>query len=280
VALLDDLPGGATVNVDQQVTSVTFGQPLSDRVVGSSFFSDPKDATADAMNRYIRHTMIDQLTFDPNWGTTNQLPADGAVILGWGSGSLLPVEIAGQTPRATGNVLYYLPTEIAVRGKTTFRGDLMKSTMIDTDAPFFSKDPFSLNFGRGSATVQYRPIAFDGTLSPTALSFGMGWGGDQPVPATAETITPLPTIPPPCTDTTTPECSQMNWDGMPEVEFFDLAAGEWVRLPHLSVGTRYELAQPARYVDPATGTVLARFVNDRGEGVGFSFDLSVTGEIR
>ena len=109
--------------------------------------------------------------------------------------------------------------------------------MIDTDAPFFSKDPFSLNFGRGSATVQYRPIAFDGTLTPTELSFGMGWGPDQPVPATAESDhAACRPIPPRCTDTTTPECSQMNWDGMPEVEFFDLAAGDWVRLPHLAAG--------------------------------------------
>ena len=88
VAVLDDLAPGATATVDETVTQVPFGQPLSDRVVGSSFFADPKDATADTMNRYIRHTMVDQLTFDPNLGTTNQLPADGAVILGWGRGSI------------------------------------------------------------------------------------------------------------------------------------------------------------------------------------------------
>jgi len=280
VAALDDLPAGATAKVDQAITQVAFGQALSDRVVGSSFFNDPGTATATMMNKYIRHTMVDQLTFDPNFGSTNQLTADGAVILGWGSGSLLPVEIAGQKTQASGNILYYLPADVTVSGKTTFRGDLMRSDVIETDAPFFGKDPFSINFGRGSATVAYRPLAFDGTIVPSELSLGMNWSGDQPIPANPQTVVPLPSIPPPCTDTTKPECSQLNWDGMPEVELFDLTTSGWVRLPHLTVGDRYAVGEPARYVDPATGTVLARFVNDRGEGVGFNFDVSLTGDIR
>ncbi len=280
VVTLDDLPAGATAKVDQPIVQVAFGQPLSDRVVGSSFFNDPGSATPDMMNRYIRHTMVDQLTFDPNWGTTNQLTADGAVILGWGSGSLLPVEIAGQKPQASGNILYYLPANVTVSGKTTFRGDLMRSDVIETDAPFFGKDPYSMSFGRGTATVAYRPLAFDGTIAPSQLSLGMNWAGDQPVPDKPQAIAPLPAIPPPCTDTTKPECSQLNWDGMPEVEVFDLTAADWVRLPHLTGGSRYALGEPARYVDPATGTVLVRFVNDRGDSVGFSFDVSLTGDIR
>ena len=67
---------------------------------------------------------------------------------------------------------------------------------------------------------------------------------------------------------------------MPEVEFFDRVAGEWVRLPHPDPETRYELGQPTRYIDPASGAVLVRFVNDRQEGVGFAFDLSMTGNVR
>jgi hypothetical protein len=59
----------------------TFGQALSDRIVGPAFFGDAKDFTADRMNLFIRHSMIDQLTFDPTRGSTNQLSADGPVIL-------------------------------------------------------------------------------------------------------------------------------------------------------------------------------------------------------
>ena len=44
-------------------------------------------------------------------------------------------------------------------------------------------------------------------------------------------------------------------------------------------GARYAIADPARFVDPATGTVLVRFVNDNSDGVGFSMDLSISGEL-
>ena len=67
---------------------------------------------------------------------------------------------------------------------------------------------------------------------------------------------------------------------MPEVEFFDRTAGQWVRLPHLTVSDRYRLDDATRYVDPEAGTVLVRFVNDRSDGVGFTFDLAIEGVVR
>ena len=51
-----------------------------------------------------------------------------------------------------------------------------------------------------------------------------------------------------------------------------LAAGHAVR--------DWAVAEPARYVDPATGTVLIRLVNDNSDGVGFSLDLSITGDVK
>jgi hypothetical protein len=71
-----------------------------------------------------------------------------------------------------------------------------------------------------------------------------------------------------------------NFDGLPEVELFDLSASAWKRLPHLDGGGRFAIAEPARYVDPATGTVLIRLVNDNSDGVGFSMDLSITGDVK
>jgi hypothetical protein len=64
------------------------------------------------------------------------------------------------------------------------------------------------------------------------------------------------------------------------VELFDLVSGAWVRLPHMAGGARYAIAEPTRYVDPISGSVLVRFINDRSDGVGFSFDLSMTGSVR
>jgi hypothetical protein len=261
------------------VAPVPFGEPLSDKVVGPLFFGDSGQFTADMTDQYIRHTIIDQLTFDPNFGSSGSLSTDGAVVLAWGSGSLLPVEIAGQKPRATGNILYYLPADVAVSGKTTFRGDLLRSSTIDANAAFFSKDPFSINFGKGSVTLAYRPISFTGTFAPTELAMGMNFGGEMPIVAPAKTLEPLPSIPAPCADPPTPECA-LGFDGLPEVELFDLVTGDWVRLPHLAGGARYAIAEPTRYIDPTSGSVVVRFVSDRSEGVGFSFDLSMTGNVR
>ncbi len=281
VVLLDDIAAGATATVDAALQSGQAVQTLSDRVVGPTFFGDPNDISANTMNLYIRHTMVDQLTFDPTFGGgTTTLQADGAVILAWGSGSLLPIEIAGQTPRASGNILYYMPAAVAVHGTTTFRADMLRSSIIDSDAQFFSMDPYTVSFGRGSATIAYRPISFEGTFRPTEVSFGLNWGGDQRIPVKGQPVAPLPEIPPACTDTTQPGCDPNGFDGMPEVELFDITAAQWVRLPHLTMGSRYSLDHPDRYVDPASGSVLTRFVNDRSDTVGFSFDLSLTGDIR
>ena len=52
-----------------------FGQTLSDRVVGPMFFGDG-GATADATRLNVRHTMVDQLTYDPMFGARRTtLPA-------------------------------------------------------------------------------------------------------------------------------------------------------------------------------------------------------------
>ena len=280
VANLKDLAAGAVATVDVAVASNPMGQSLSDKVVGPLFFGDTGRLTADMTDLYIRHAIVDQLTYDPNWGATGSIATDGAVILAWGSGSLLPVDIVGQKARATGNVLYYLPADIAVSGKNTFRGDLLRSSTIDATAAFFNKDPFNINFGKGSATIAYRPISFSGTFAPTELAMGMNFGGDMPVVPAVRTLEPLPAIPAPCPDPPTGDCALAGFDGLPEVELFDLVSGEWVRFPHLSGGSRYAIAEPTRYVDPTSGSVVVRFVNDRSDGVGFSFDLSMTGNVR
>jgi len=67
---------------------------------------------------------------------------------------------------------------------------------------------------------------------------------------------------------------------LPEVELYDLTSAAWKRLPHLEAGSRFAVAEPARYVDPGTGTVLIRLVNENSDGIGFSLDLSITGDVK
>jgi hypothetical protein len=64
------------------------------------------------------------------------------------------------------------------------------------------------------------------------------------------------------------------------MELYDLTDGTWKRFAHVQAGTRIAIGDPARYVDPGTGTVLIRLINEGVEGVGFGLNLSITGDVR
>lgn len=279
VATLDDLAPGATASVDVAIQSGQFGQQLSDKVVGPVFFGDPRGLGDDMTTLYARHTIIDQLTYDPNFGFTGQLPADGPVVLAWTDEPLLDVQIAGQTPKRTGSILYFLPTDLAIRGDVTFRNDLLRSTVVSSEAGFFSKDPYSVNMGRGTAQIAYRPIAFDGSLDATGLVVGLNTG-DMGVTIDPRPITPVAGLADPCADPTAEACQGLIQNGLPQVELFDLTDATWKRLPVMASGIPYAVADPGRYVDPDTGSVLVRFVNDHSDGTGFNFDVAISGSLR
>jgi hypothetical protein len=282
VASLGDVDAHGKVDVSLRVGDNPFAAQLADQIVGQSF-----DQTNEAgVRRAIRYGMINQLTFDPSKQfSTGSLPADQAVIFAFGRRNLLDVQLGGQEPRRSANVLYYVPVSISVRGPVTFSSDLLRPTVVDSDAQFFGQERFALNMGLGTATLSYRPIPFDGTFSVSQIRMSLGNGANA-APGNGKEIEPLPSIPVACTDVahTTPKgCTPPRNDFLPEVELFDRTGqGAWVRLPRLSADAGYTLADPARYVDPATGQVLVRFVNespDPGATVGFSFQLALVGTV-
>jgi hypothetical protein len=278
VAVLNDLAPGAEATVDVAVRTGQFAQSLSDTIVGQAFFNSNPGSAPETARAYVRHSMVDQLTYDPTFGNSNLLPFEGPVILAWGSAGLLPVEVAGQQPTSLGNVLYYLPARMTVRGLTTFRSDLIRSTVVASDAVQFGKDMTSLNFGRGSATIAYRPIGFEGRLTATELAIGLNVGDRSGVPPVP--IVPLPEIPPACPNPPTKECVAAGFNQVPEVELFEIATQTWVRLPRFESSVGYSVADPGRYVDPASGSVIVRFVNDKSDQVGFGVDISITGKVQ
>ena len=286
VAVLPDLAPGAQTPVTVTLSSFPNGQSLSDKIFGQIFFTGSGN---DAQRRATtRHQIVDQLTYDPTSGMTPNLADDGPVILAWGQRSVVEVQVAGQRPANSANVLFYIPVSMTIRGTASFGSDLMRSTVIASDAVIMGKDPNSIYIGQGSATVAYRPVAFDGTFTPTKVHLSMGFGdalggGGQPVaPVPAGCVaTPAPgsapPLPPSCPAATPIDQS----DGIPEVEVFDrTGAGSWRRLPHFQQGTTYDLEHPERYVDPSNGTVQVRFINDRPDGVGISFQVGLEGTVR
>ena len=287
VAVLKDLAPGAEAIVSLKLSSFLNGQGLSDKVIGQVFYT----GSASETQRRIatRHQIVDQLTYDPAFGgTLGSLPADVPVVLAWGRKSVVDVEVTGQRPTNSANVLYYIPVSMSIRGMTVFQSDLMRSTVLASDAMFFSKDPNAINFGQGSVTVAYRPIAFNGTFTVSKVHLSLGFGGDV-VPARGQPVGPLPAecvpldpgaakpLPTDCP----PPLPADQFDGIPEVEVFDRTGdGAWRRLPHMQGGSTFDLDHPDRYVDPTSGTIQIRFVNDRQDSIGVPFQVSLEGTIR
>lgn len=277
VAKLDDLAPGAKADVDVALQTIQMGQQLSDRVVGP-LFGDIRGLGDDGARLYARHTIVDQLSWDPNFGSTGTLPADGAVVLAWADHDLLPVQIEGQVPRRMGNVLWFFPTDLTVQGKTTFANDLIHNTIVNTDAAVFSKDNINFNFGRGSVEVAYQPMSFKGRMTAKELRLGFNFG-DIGITTEPTSIEPLASVPPACGKPPVEGCVQPVIDGLPDIDLYDRTTGAWRRLPHLAGGERYTVVDPVRYVDPSTGGVLVRFVNQTNDQVGFSMDFTITGDV-
>jgi hypothetical protein len=169
---------------------------------------------------------------------------------------------------------------MTIHGLTTFRSDLIRSTIIGNDAAVFQKDPKMIGFGRGTTTIAYRPVGFGGRMAATELAIGLNFG-DPGLAIPPQPIAPIGSIPPTCPNPPTPDCGPAAQDGLAaEVELFDNTTQAWKRLPHLASGTRYSVEEPARYVDPTSGSVVVRFVSDRSDGTGFNVDLSITGNVQ
>jgi hypothetical protein len=292
VKVLKDLAPGEEVAVSLGVNGASFGQALSDRIFGQLFFDGTTAATESARRDQVRYQVLSQLTNDPQTGMFGRLPADGPVLLAWGRDAILDVVIEGQPATRLSNVLYYVPLSMPIQGRVLFVGDLLNSTVVESDAGMFAKDPQTLSFGRGSATVAYRPLPFDGTLTVSHVRFGFSFGPEgvmaggaplEPIPDACQLVVNRtkasngPFVPAPGCPKPLPADQ---FDGLPEVEVFDREASAWHRLPHLSQGQAYDLAHPARYVDPTTGTFLVRYVNERNDGVGFTAAVAIEGTVK
>jgi hypothetical protein len=282
--VLDDLAPGAQGPVSLRIATGGFGQSLSDRIFSQAGFGDPTAASEATSRNQTRHQIVDQLTYDPLLGNTGSLDAEAPVILAWGRTGVLDVLVEGQAANRVANILYYVPAAMAIRGKVAFTGALVRSTMTSTDAAFFNKDPMVMSFGQGSVTMAYRPIAFDGSLTVERIRFALGFGPETAVGGGGDRIQPVPDacfapshIPPTCPKPLPADQP----DGVPEVEVFDrTGSGSWHRLPHLTAGRTYELADARRYADPAGGSLLVRFLNERQDPVAVNMNVSIEGNVK
>ena len=142
--------------------------------------------------------------------------------------------------------------------------------MIDSDAAVLPEGSVVPEHGRGTATIAYRPIPFEGTFTlDRAVASRMNFGdpgsaiGDDDRAARVDPAA----VPGPTNRTADPlrDAATFSRTSCPRSRCSTSARRTWARLPQFSQGTRYALADPERYVDPATGQLLVRFVNDRSD---------------
>jgi hypothetical protein len=297
VVVLKDLAAGAEQTMSLPLRGGFVGDSLSNRILGQTFFGDPTLNTSGQQQALVRHSIIDQLTFDPSMGINGQLQTESPLLLAWGTRRVLDVRVSDQVPRRTGNVLFMIPLGMRIDGDVTFEGDLMRSSVVSAEGNMFNKDAFAINMGRGTLTVAYRPIAFGGALSARRLILAMNQGGGDTVGTDAARVV-QPIDPQPCRgapedlpncakpgppakcDPSTQDCGALGFN-VPDIEVFDASAGgRWMRLPTFSIGTAYELKDAGRFVDRASGAVLVRFVNDKVDGLGFGFQVRIDGTIK
>ena len=295
VVVLPDLAPGASATVDLVAQPDALGRALSERIFGQLQFTSDGRPTGDFLRDQVRRQLVDALTYDPFFGSSGTLPSDGPVLLAWGTPGLFAVTVAGQEPRTAGETLYYLPLGLAASGPVTFVPDLMRSTLVEVKAQFFNKDPFNLSLGGGSVTLAYRPIPVSGRLLATRLALGVNMGmtgplaggGAQPgggmepaPPADEPAMTPAPSVDPGSGAAGGPVKPPPDAMGLPRLELFDRGAGAWREVPGLASGTVLEISGPARFVDPASGTILVRLSNEGQDAVNLQLAVQLEGAMQ
>ena len=272
---LQSLAPGETAEVDLAVTNNLVNQTsLSDKVVGQPNWNGISMSEED-QRLIVRRSVIDQISIDPMTGFPFSLAGDSAMFLAWGSDPVVPMEIVGERVRREANVLYQVPIALTVKGSATFRNDLLRTSVVEVNANFFSKDPWSISFGTGDVRLAIRPIPFEGTFDPASVTLAMTFGGDATMPGgepapLGETVRCDPGA----------EGCVLAQDGLPELEVLDVRTGKWVQFEHLRQATPYELVDADRWVDPASGELQVRFVNPRQDGIGFQFPVVLEGTVR
>lgn len=272
---LRDLPPGQSVDVDLAVADNLVNMTsLSEKVVGQPNWGGGSMSEED-QRLIVRRSVIDQISIDPMTGMPFSLTGESAMFLAWGSDPVVPLQIEGQQVRREANVLYQVPLSLTVKGSTAFRHDLLRSSVVEVNANFFSRDPWSISFGTGDVRLAYRPIPFEGTFDPSSVTFAMTFGGDPAMPA-GEPATLKETV---RCDPAADDCVLAH-DGLPELDVLDVRTGTWVQFEHLRQGAPYALEDAARWVDPASGELQVRFINPRQDGIGFQFPVVLEGTVR
>ncbi|MBA3779715.1 MAG: hypothetical protein H0X16_10540 [Chloroflexi bacterium] len=282
VKRLDTIAAGQTVTIELKTGgALSFGMPLGERIFGQSF-NRGADESGEERITFTRRAVVDQFGSVGPMGTGTGIGGSAPMLLAWRPDPAVEVELAGQRTQTIGQTLFMVPLPVEITGQASFGPDLVRHTLIDSDAveAFDQGNGFSLS--RGTMTIEYRPISFEGGLRVSELRLAVNQGEFGTLGSAGdELLEPLPDDQQPEQDDPVEGVPDTfparNFDGRPDVQLFDRAAGRWVEFPHLAgTGTR-AVANPDRYVD-ASGGFLVRFVN-RAESTYFQLLVGIEGTV-
>jgi len=203
----------------------------------------------------------------------------GPVVLAWVRGGLLDISAASAAQRV-GETLYVLPAHVALAGHVVFSGGVLEPTVesIESDEGFKTANVYSLT--RGTLSVGYRPLAFDGQFAVSSLGLRLGMEAAAAPSATGTQLQPLAAAEQPASDAplaTSPRPDEGSPE-VPRVQLFDHIADSWVEFEPISFSTSYQIVDPQRYVD-AAGAFRIRFVCRTDDYLQFALSARVEGTI-
>lgn len=278
VEKLGDMAASETKSVDLRARS---GADLVETLFPYQSETEPDRVRALAARRAIVQHLIGAFMGD-DFGSrfeTRQAFQGGPVVLAWLSGSTLEIDVGTEAERV-GERLFLLPASAAIRGPVVFSGPLVQHSTVSLDAldgGEVSSGMFSLH--RGTITVEYRPVGFDGTFEPSVLLLRVGRSAVAQLSG-SEPLMPLPDEEQP--DPDQPMASDPRpgvGPAEPRLQLFDRVLGTWVEFEPVTGSRTYRVDGPERYVD-SSGAFRVRFVaRDHNEYVEFALSARLEGTV-
>ena len=218
----------------------------------------PFGNTVDDQRVLVRQAILNQLTFDPNTGTSTSLSADGAVLIAFGRGDIVGARLAGADAASIGQHPVLRP----VADRDPGPGDVLgrpdaghdgRERRPDVRQGWRSADDLLPGRRRSPRrTVRRSSRARSGRRSSSSRSTRRRSGPRGPRSRR------LGAGPGACL-TRRRGCAAVQHDGTPLVELFDRQAGAWMRLAHFADRRTRSRTRRATSTRPRA-QVLVRFV--------------------
>ncbi len=253
------------------------GRPFSWRLVAPAGTNDAARVRTVAARRALLQHVAGG--WNEGVGRSPGLLAGGPLILAWRPGGILQID-AGVPAEHVGETLYILPARATVLGEVVFEGAAVRYSTLVVDALEAFDEGGLFYLGRGTMTVEYRPVGFDGSFAVSGLSVRLGLGRSAPSGAGGEELPPLPAAEQPDPDAPLASDPRLG-DGLsdlPRLQLFDRASGTWVEFEPARASRTYRIADPSRYVDEA-GAVRVRFVRRSNDFTEFGFVVRLEGTV-